>query len=175
MNIAVPLPAFALCKQIPHLLPLLLLKQSLDLRREKLAGDFGEEREERLRRDRGLPFLLGVVAVGVTSPEVMHWRLGLAGRDGEEGVATAVAPQLWQRRVGLAESGRVSDFGVDGLEKKPNLEVGFARSSTLSSVFLCLEIQNVLFKPFIIFKLLVLSFVRGKENVFEFLMRNDEG
>lgn len=151
---------------------LTLLKQSLDLRREKLAGDFGDDGEESLRRDRGLLFLLGVVAVGVTSPEVMHWR---SGRDGEEGVATAVAPQLWQRRVGLAESGRVSDFGVDGLEKKPNLEVGFARSSTLSSVFLCLEIQNVLFKPFIIFKLLVLSFVRGKENVFEFLMRNDEG
>lgn len=153
MNIAVPLPAFALCKQIPHLLPLLLVKQSFALRREKLAGDFGDEGEERLRRERGLLFLLGVDAVGVTSPEVMHWRLGLAGRDGE-GVATAVAAQLWQRSVELAESGRVSDFGVDGLEKKPNLEVGFARSSTLlSSVFLCLEIQNVLFKPFIIFKL----------------------
>lgn len=43
------------------------------MRREKLAGDFGDEGEEKVRRERGLLFLLGVVAVGgVTSPEVVH-------------------------------------------------------------------------------------------------------
>lgn len=52
---------------------LTLVKQSFDLRREKLAGDLGdegveEEEEERLRRERGLLFLL----VGVTSPEVLQ-------------------------------------------------------------------------------------------------------
>lgn len=77
---------------------LTLLKQSFDLSREKLAGDFGdegveeEEEEETLRRDRGLLLLLGVVAVGVTSPEGLLLQ-GLAGRDGE-GVETAVAAQL---------------------------------------------------------------------------------
>lgn len=46
------------------------MKQSFDLRREKLAGDLGDEgveEEETLRRERGLLFL-----VGVTSPEVLH-------------------------------------------------------------------------------------------------------
>lgn len=49
---------------------LTLVKQSFDLRREKLAGDLGEEgveEEDTLRKERGLLFL-----VGVTSPEVLH-------------------------------------------------------------------------------------------------------
>lgn len=71
-----------------------LLNRSLDLRREKLAGEIGEE--EGVKRETRLLFL------GVVSPVVvLHLSFGVPGRDGEEGVAvaTAVAVEVRQRRL----------------------------------------------------------------------------
>lgn len=70
---AVPCPLFKLCKHIPHLV---LDKRRVDLRREKVEGERGEdglEMEERWK-NLGLFFVL-----------VLHWSFGLSGADSDGG------------------------------------------------------------------------------------------
>lgn len=93
MKIAVPWPAFILCRHIPHRA---LDRLKLDLKREKAEGDRG---------DGGFnPWLLLVV---------LHWSFGLSGG----GTISTVR----ERRLGLGADG-ACPRGVDGLEKNPNLD-----------------------------------------------------
>lgn len=89
MKMAVPCPAFTLCKQIPHLV---LESRKVDLRSEKLDGDLGEDGFERVNNLGLLLFFFGV-------EETLQWSFGLLGTE-EFGVVAAVTV-VRHRRLGL--------------------------------------------------------------------------
>lgn len=110
MKMAVPCPVLTLCKHIPHRF---LEGRKLDLKREKVEGDRGDDGLERCDN---LELIL-----------VLHWSFGLSGTDG---VGTVAVPVVRQRRLGL-ETGCDCSRGVEGLEKNPNLEPSLGLGLTL--------------------------------------------
>ena len=92
------------------------LRRSVARRRETPAWEEGEDDlgEEGLERNLGVE---GLLVLGVALLVVLHWSLGLVGRDG-----VAAAVEATERHPFPPPPPRDRRRGVDGFEKKPNFD-----------------------------------------------------